>query len=50
VLLTKSDLISNEATRQKISQMRKINPDVFSVSIHDWEGLQKIIERLTSSK
>ncbi|MFH0929708.1 MAG: GTPase ObgE [Candidatus Moraniibacteriota bacterium] len=48
VLLTKSDLISNETAREKISQMKKINPEVFSVSIHDWESLQKIVESLTS--
>jgi GTP-binding protein len=48
VLLTKSDLISEKEARKKISQMRKINPDVFSISIHDWEGLQKIIEKLSS--
>jgi GTP-binding protein len=50
ILLTKSDLISSEAAREKISQMRKINPEVFAVSIHDWEGLQKIIQKLSSTQ
>ncbi|MFA6285209.1 MAG: GTPase ObgE [Parcubacteria group bacterium] len=48
VLLTKSDLISEETARKKIAQMRKINPEVFAASIHDWDGLQRIIHRLSS--
>jgi GTPase len=50
IILTKSDLISKEATLKKTSQMRKINPQVFTVSIHDWESLQKIIQKLSSLK
>lgn len=47
ILLTKSDLRSKEELKKKVALMKKINPDVFSVSIHDWDSLQNLIAELS---
>jgi GTPase len=46
ILLTKSDLISKEALKKKIALLKKINPDVLPVSIHDWDSLKILSEKL----
>jgi GTPase len=47
ILLTKSDLASPKkiATSEKL--MKKITPDVYLVSIHDWDSLQNILKMLS---
>lgn len=46
LLLTKSDLVSPEILKKKIAILKKTNPDVFSVSIHDWDSLKNLSEKL----
>lgn len=47
ILLTKSDLVSKEKTAENKALMEKINPDVYSVSIHDWDSIQTLKEKLS---
>lgn len=46
ILLTKSDLVTKEDLRQKIKALKKFKKDVFSISIHDWDSLEKLKEFL----
>ncbi len=51
VLLTKSDLVSAKILAKKVSTLKKIsalggNPVVLAVSIHDWDSLQNLSEKL----
>jgi GTPase len=46
LLLTKSDLVSADVLKKKISILKKINPEVLSVSIHDWDSLKSLSEKL----
>lgn len=46
ILLTKSDLVSKEVLKKKTAILKKINPDIFPVSIHDWDSLKKLSEKL----
>jgi GTP-binding protein len=46
LLLTKSDLVSEKELKKKIALMKKINPDVLPVSIHDWDSLQDLSRKL----
>ena len=46
LLLTKSDLVSKKELKKKIAILKKINPDVFPVSIHDWDSLKVLSEKL----
>jgi len=46
LLLTKSDLVSEKDLKKKIAILKKINPDVFPVSIHDWDSLKELEEKL----
>ncbi|HAI74551.1 MAG TPA: GTPase ObgE [Candidatus Moranbacteria bacterium] len=42
ILFTKSDMLDEAEVEKKIKQMKKINPSVYAVSIHDQERLEKI--------
>jgi GTP-binding protein len=42
ILLTKTDLVEEEAITKKIEELRKINPVVLSVSIHDQDKLEEL--------
>lgn len=44
ILLTKSDMADQEEIAEKMERLKKINPDIEYVSIHDWDSLQKIRE------
>jgi GTP-binding protein len=46
ILLTKSDLVSKDELKKKIVLLKKINPDVFPVSIHDWDSLKSLSEKM----
>jgi len=42
ILLTKSDMVDKKIIEEKMKIMKKINPAVEIVSIHDWDSLQHI--------
>jgi len=42
ILLTKSDAVSPETIQEGMRRMKKLNPEVEVVSIHDWDSLEKI--------
>lgn len=46
ILLTKTDLISEKMLKQKIKQLQKINSNVFAVSIHDQDQLDRLKKNL----
>lgn len=46
ILVTKSDLVSPQIIKKKIAILKKINPDVLPVSIHDWDSLKSLSEKL----
>jgi GTPase len=50
ILLTKSDLASKEKISKSEKLMRKVTHDVYPISIHDWESLQKILKIFQSQK
>jgi GTPase len=45
ILITKSDLVSNEELDKKIKEMKKINPQVLAVSIHDFDSINSLKKR-----
>jgi GTPase len=47
ILLTKTDLATPEKISASEKLMKKINPNIFSVSIHDWDSLQKLLKILS---
>ncbi|MFA6047710.1 MAG: Obg family GTPase CgtA [Parcubacteria group bacterium] len=49
VILTKSDLVDKKELEKKIKIAKKLNPDVLTVSIHDWDSLQNLKKSLTRS-
>ncbi|MDD5489249.1 MAG: GTPase ObgE [Candidatus Moranbacteria bacterium] len=50
ILLTKSDLASKEKIAKSKALMKKITPDVYPVSIHDWDSLQSLLKILSRQK
>lgn len=44
VVLTKTDLIDKIEADKKIKELKKLNKEVVSVSIHDWDSLEKFKE------
>jgi len=42
IFLTKADLVPAKELKQKIAKLKKAHPKVMAVSIHDWDGIQKI--------
>lgn len=42
ILLTKSDMVEEKIKTKSEKMMKKINPNVLVVSIHDWDSLQKL--------
>ncbi|MCX6766789.1 MAG: GTPase ObgE [Candidatus Moranbacteria bacterium] len=46
LLLTKSDLVSEKELKKKMAILKKIKPDAGSVSIHDWDSLKSLSEKL----
>ncbi len=41
IILTKSDLIEEKDLQKKINKLKKFKKEIISVSIHDWDSLQK---------
>lgn len=48
ILLTKTDLISKEDLKKKITQLKKLKKEIVPVSIHDWESLENLKKVLAS--
>lgn len=46
IILTKTDLSSSPAIAKVVKKMQKINPDVLTVSVHNWEELEKLKEKI----
>jgi len=42
ILLTKTDLVKKGQIEQKAKKIAKINPDILTVSIHDWDSLENL--------
>lgn len=42
ILLTKTDLVSQEVIKEKIKILKKLNNMVIPVSIHDWDSLEEL--------
>lgn len=42
VFLTKSDTLSAKETKKKVAELKKLNKNVFPVSIHDWNSIEKV--------
>ena len=50
LLLTKTDLISEEEKNKKIEQLAKLTPKVYALSIHNMESLDELKKLLNSLK
>lgn len=46
IILTKTDLISPLEIEKKKKKLQKLNPEVVAVSIHNWEFLESLREKL----
>ena len=42
VFLSKSDMVSAEEIKKKIAALKKINKNVFPISVYDWDSLEKV--------
>lgn len=42
ILLTKTDLISQEVMKEKIKILKKLNTIILPISIHDWDSLEQL--------
>lgn len=42
IFLTKTDLLKLEEKKEKLSRLKKINPDAYAVSIYDYDELEEI--------
>ncbi len=42
LLLTKTDLVSKKEIKEKLKKLKKLNPSIESVSIHDIDALKKV--------
>ncbi len=48
ILLTKSDLVSNNELTEKTKKLKKFKHKIYPVSIHDWDSLE-IVKKVLSS-
>lgn len=46
ILLTKHDLVSSEEREEAKKKIQKINPEVATVSVHDWDSLEEVRKQL----
>ncbi|MBI2463029.1 MAG: GTPase ObgE [Candidatus Spechtbacteria bacterium] len=42
IFLSKSDLIPEKDAKKKVAALKKINKNVFAISIHDWDSMEKV--------
>ncbi|MDR3582820.1 MAG: GTPase ObgE [Candidatus Pacebacteria bacterium] len=47
VLLTKTDLVDKKMVDKQVKKMQKLNPEVLAVSVHDWEALAALKEKIS---
>ncbi len=53
LFLSKSDLLTPEEIKQKVTVLKKINPHTIAISTHDWESVEKvkkILNKIASEK
>ena len=50
LLLTKSDIVSKKEREEKVSLLKKLNPHVYALSIHDAESLEELKKLLNKLK
>lgn len=50
IFLTKTDLISEEEKKKKIKELKKLNPDVLTLSVYDFEALEEVKKLLIKIK
>lgn len=50
IFLSKSDTMPAEQTKKKITALKKINKNVFPISVYDWDSLEKVKEILNKIK
>lgn len=50
VFLTKTDLLVEKYTREKIKELKKVNKNTLAISIHDWESMEKARKLLNKIK
>lgn len=46
ILLTKTDLVDKKEVEKKMKELKKFKRKIYSVSIHDWDSLEKLKEIL----
>lgn len=46
IFLSKSDMISPEDLQKKLKALKKISSNIFPISIHDWDSMQKVKDLL----
>lgn len=50
IFLTKTDLLNAEVKKQKLSELKKINPNTFAVSIYDYDEMEEVKKLFTKIK
>lgn len=50
LFLTKSDLVSPEKLKKETAVLKKLNPKIIPISIHNWESLEKVKKILNKIK
>jgi len=50
VFLSKSDMMSEKEIKKKIAALKKINKNVFPISVYDWDSLEKVKKILNKIK
>lgn len=50
LFVTKSDMVSALEMKKKITALKKVNKNVLSISIHDWESLESVKKILNEIK
>jgi len=50
IFLSKSDMAPAEEIKKKITALKKINKNVFPISVYDWDSLEKVKEILNKIK
>ena len=50
IFLSKSDMVPVKEMKKKITALKKINKNVFPISVYDWDSLEKVKEILNKIK
>jgi GTPase len=49
ILITKSDLVQKDELKKKINELKGLKKKIYTVSIHDWESMEKLKEVLKAT-